>query len=321
MRILFISSGYKGIYQWFETCIVNELKKGHEVRFVQCHSGLAAIKSVTASFKPEAALTLVGFLLPLEIVQWLKKQNIKTAVWFTEDPYYMDRTIPLATHYDYIFSIDTAACDYYQKEKGHQHVVPLPLATAPEVFLPKETGPKFKSDLCMVGFPYPDRVKMIHYLLQNTSCKIAVVGKWMGALYKFRQHPNIRIHEGWFQPAMIAQYYNGAKIVLNNHRPFNLQQNRNSLKIIGKSINNRTFDVAACGAFQLIEWKEDLPNHFIEGEEIVSFLNYQDLQEKISYFLKNEAERKQIAHKARERVLNDHTFEKRINQLITYIEK
>ena len=85
------------------------------------------------------------------------------------------------------------------------------------------------------------------------------------------------------EPSIVADFYNGANIVLNTHRPFNLKQNQNRLGIEGKTINNRTFDVAACGSFQLIEFKEDLPNHFIEDEEMVSFRSDQELLKKIDY--------------------------------------
>jgi spore maturation protein CgeB len=210
--------------------------------------------------------------------------------------------------------------DFY-KDKGHEHVWQLPLATAPEVFFPKEVHGKYKSDICIVGFPYPERIRYVQRLLQNNSYKIQVVGKWTNALYRFRQHQNLKIHEGWVEPKMVADFYNGAKIVLNTHRPFDLQQNMNRLGIKGKGINNRTFDVASCASFQLIEYKEDLKDHFNEDQEIVSFKSFSQLQEKIHYYIVAEDERKKIANKARERVLKNHTFEKRLEQMISLINE
>jgi spore maturation protein CgeB len=320
MRILFITSGYKGIYDWFEEWILHELKKQHEIRYFDFKNGLPALKMVTQTFKPELALTLVGFKLPNSMIQWLKHLGIKTAVWFTEDPYYMDRTAIMARQYDYIFSIDSAAVDYYQKN-GHPHAFLLPLATAPEVFKPKQVDKKFSSDICFVGFPYPERVREIQRLLQSTTYKILVVGKWKGPLYKLRNNRNLLIHEGWVNPQIVADYYNGAKIVLNTHRPYNLQQNMNRLGIVGKSINNRTFDVAACSSFQLIEYKDDLKKYFVEDEEIVAFKNVHELLEKVPFYIQNEKERNRIASKAIDRVLKEHTFESRVNNLMSLIFK
>jgi spore maturation protein CgeB len=320
MKILFINSSYKGIYDHFEEWVLNELKKSHEVQLFHIYDGLPALKALTNRFRPEAALTLVGFKLPVIMVQWLKKQEVKTAVWFTEDPYYMDKTAELSHFYDFVFTIDSAALEFY-KNNGHKHAYQLPLAANTEVFKPREVGTKYKSDICIVGFPYPDRVRFVQLLLQKTPYKIQVVGRWKQSLYRFQNNPNLKFLEGWVNPSIASNYYNGAKIVLNTHRPFNLKNNQNRLGIVGKSINNRTFDVAACASFQLIEFKDDLKDHFIENEEIVAFNQFDDLVEKVGYYIESENERKQIASKAKERVLKEHTFQHRIEKMIQVIEK
>ncbi|MFB3161484.1 glycosyltransferase [Neobacillus sp. 179-C4.2 HS] len=319
MKILMITSGFKGIYDYFDAWIMKELKKKHEVKLFQFKEGLTKLQLETKEFKPDMALTLVGFKLPLQMVDWLKKHQVKTAVWFTEDPYFMDRTKVLSQYYDFVFTIDSAAQDYY-KNNGHLQAHQLSLAAEPEVYKPKQVGAKFRSDICLVGFPYPDRIHLIQYLLQNTSYHIKVVGKWASPLFRFRSNPRLMIHEGWVDPSVVADYYNGAKIVLNTHRPFNLKGNQNKLGIVGKSINNRTFDVAACGTFQLIQFREDLPNHFINDEEIVSFKKNQELCQKLDYYLKTEDERQRIANNARKRVLQDHTFEQRLEKLLEIVK-
>lgn len=315
MKILFISSNYKGIYDHFEAWIVNKLKKNHEVEFFHPKDGLSNLQLTTRVFIPELAFTLVGFKIPIQMVQWLKKQQIKTAVWFTEDPYFMDRTQLLSQYYDFVFTIDSAALEFY-KNNGHLYAYQFSLATEPQVFKPKQVEQKYRSDICIVGYPYPNRIQLIQYLLQNTSYKIKVVGKWTNPLFRFRTNQNLVIHEGWVEPSVVASFYNGAKIVLNTHRPFNLRQNQNKMGIIGKSINNRTFDVAACGSFQLIEFKEDLPTHFLDDDEIVSFSNNQELVQKLDYYMKYEEERQRIADNARKRVLKEHTFENRLEKML-----
>jgi spore maturation protein CgeB len=319
LKILFITSSYKGIYEHFEAWIVSELKKKHEVKFFHFKDGLSNLQSVIGGFNPELALTLVGFKLPIQMVQWLKNQQVKTAVWFTEDPYFMDRTQVLSQYFDFVFTIDSASLEFY-KNNGHMNAYQFPLATEPQVFRPKQVEAKYRSDICIVGFPYPDRIQFIQFLLQNTAYKIKVVGKWTHPLFLFRGNPKLMIHEGWMAPTVVANFYNGAKIVLNTHRPFNLRQNQNKLGIIGKSINNRTFDVAACSSFQLIEFKEDLPNYFLEDEEMVSFRSKQELVQKIDFYMKFEDERQLIADNAQNRVLKEHTFEHRLEKMLNLIK-
>lgn len=318
MRILFITSGYKGIYDWFESWIHSELIKEHHVTFYTFSQGIKDFESIIQKFKPELALTIVGYKLPKIIIQLLNQYGIKTSLWLTEDPYNLDRSIGLINDFEYLFTIDTAALEYYQKI-GHKKAYHLPLAANTDVFNPQKVEEEFKSDICFVGYPYPDRLKILEFLLLNTSYKISVVGNWSRYLRNYRQNKNLIINEGWVEPPKVADYYNGAKIVLNSHRPSNLRQNKNKLGIVGKSINNRTFDVAACAAFQLIEFKEDLANHFVENKEIVAFRDMEELVDKIHYYMAADIERTNIANKARDRVLKEHTFQHRIDKMLSLI--
>lgn len=319
MKILFIASGYKGIYKFFEECMMNELGKQHIVKLVDPQIGYASLQAFSNKFKPEAAIALLGFKVPPKFIEWLKTRDVKTAVWFTEDPYYMDRTQVLFPFYENIFTIDIAARDFYI-DKGHMKTFHLPLATSPAVFKPIPVSAAYKSDICLLGYPYPDRIRYIQLILQKTAFKVTVIGNWRNTLYRIRNNPRLTIHDKWVDPTIAAHYYNGAKIVLNTHRPHNLIQNKNRIGIEGKSINNRTFDVAACGIFQLIEHKEDLPVHFTEDHEIVSFSNDHELIAKMNDYMHFNDERQKIAGNAAKRVLEEHTFDKRIEKMLSIIQ-
>ncbi|KAF0822378.1 glycosyltransferase [Cytobacillus firmus] len=322
MNILFVTSGYTGIYCYFENWVIRIFEKKHKVKIFKPHYSLFHLQSIVKSCKPDVVISLLGLKFSTKKLEWLRKQGIKTAVWFTEDPYFMDYTELLSNFYDYIFTIDSAALEFYKK-KGHDRTFHLPLAAEPSVFSNRLVVNEYISDICLLGFPYPDRIKYIELLLEHTPYKIKVVGKWnhLLSLSKFRNHINLSIKEGWVEPSIAANFYNGAKIVLNTHRPFNLKQNKNSIGIVGKSINNRTFDVAASGAFQLIQFKEDLPAHFIEEDEIIAFKNESELIKKVEYYMQLEEDRQRIANNARIRVLEEHTFEHRIKRMMSILDE
>ena len=71
--------------------------------------------------------------------------------------------------------------------------------------------------------------------------------------------------------------------------------------------HERVFQTAACGAFILHEYKEDVPELFEPGKEIVMYKSLDELPDLIKYYLKHEDERKQIAANARKRFLSEHT--------------
>ena len=76
-------------------------------------------------------------------------------------------------------------------------------------------------------------------------------------------------------------------------------------------LNQRVFDVPASGAFLLTDYKEALGELFAP-EEVVTFRTIEEAQEKLAYYLKYPGARNQIATRARERVLSQHTYGHRV---------
>ena len=65
---------------------------------------------------------------------------------------------------------------------------------------------------------------------------------------------------------------------------------------------SRTFEIPACGGFQLSEQTEEILNFFEEGKEIECFSSLDELKDKITYYLKHESPRLRIAASGLERV-------------------
>jgi spore maturation protein CgeB len=78
--------------------------------------------------------------------------------------------------------------------------------------------------------------------------------------------------------------------------------------------------LAACGAFQLVDRRDLMPELFETGE-LACFSTMQELIEKIDYFLAHPAERAAFAERGRQRVLRDHTYHKRMETLIGFIKE
>lgn len=323
MKILFITSGFKGIYTFFEESIMKSFKNlGNECEPFTEHKDLEKLKLKIQLLQPDLILVMTGFKMSKPLLEFLKQSKVTSAIWMTEDPYYMDWTIPMCTYFDYIFTIDQAALEHY-KRLGHVQVYHLPLGTDPEVFHSTMVSEEFTSDICLVGVPYSNRIELIEFLLKRTDYQIQLVGKGWGRHnneWKKKLNLDLDLVNARVRPETVVKYYNGSKIILNIHRPFDEKYNKNRNGIIAKSINNRTFDVASCEAFQLIDSKEELANYFEEGEEIISFQDKNDLLEKIYYYIENEEDRKQIAKNAREHVLTSHTFQHRIDHLLMKVQ-
>lgn len=321
MNIVYIPSGYPLVYEYFDRAIKKVLQETYQNYTIVHPQQLKDTLQSNESNFPFFAFTLLGNHLSPRTIDLLKKNKIELAVWLTEDPFYIDQTIKEIRDYDYVFTVDSGALKKY-RSLGFTHVYHLPLGTDPTIFTEEYSDARYNSDVLLVGYPYPSRVQLVEFLLKFGDFEITVIGKqWHNLLSKkFRTHPNLKTYNVWLEPEEIAKFYNGAKIVLNPHRSSSFSHNQNRENIENESMNNRTFDIAVCGAFQLIEDVADLRNFFSEAE-MVSYTGLEDCLEKVEFYLREENIRKSVAAIVRNKVLNEHTFQNRINKILNMIQK
>jgi spore maturation protein CgeB len=83
------------------------------------------------------------------------------------------------------------------------------------------------------------------------------------------------------------------------------------------SLNCRAFEIAGCGGFQLASSVPVLGEHFEPDQELVTFSNIDELIEKARHYLAHPEEALRIARNGQLRAHRDHTYEKRLEQIIT----
>lgn len=320
MKVLYISSGFLGIYAYKDQWVLESLKSsGIDCR--KCRSlDMSYIQSIVEQFKPDVMFTLLGYKIEPSIIKYLKSKNMKLAVWFTEDPFSIDLSFSKLFNYDYVFTIDSNSKEKY-KERGHSFVYHVPLGINPDIFKRDKTIKNYESDICLVGTPYPQRVQLVRHLISNTKYTIQIVGpRWDERIPNLTEKPSVKLEDRWVSPTEVNQIYQKNKIVINPHRPSILKINKNRNGIKNHSINVRAFEMAACGAFQLISDIPDLHDHFHKGTEIISYKDKDELVTKIHYYMKYEDERKAIAVKAMKRVMGEHTYQHRIKKILSILK-
>lgn len=87
------------------------------------------------------------------------------------------------------------------------------------------------------------------------------------------------------------------------------------------AVNQRVFDVPACGGFLLSDYQEDMERFFEVGKEAVCFKDVEEAASLAAFYLGNEGERKKITEAARRRVLAEHTYEKRMAELVAVMRE
>ncbi len=83
----------------------------------------------------------------------------------------------------------------------------------------------------------------------------------------------------------------------------------------GAQLKARTFEVPGCGGFLLTQDAPALEEYLLPGLEVGTFEDPSSLVDAVRYYLSNEDERHQIAQAGYRRVIRDHTYERRFDEI------
>jgi len=318
IHVMYVASGKGYPYSPLDDAVLATLQKlTAEVTVTDVRQNLVEL---AAGKRPDLVLVLDGMDLPLDQIAALRGSGIRTAIWLTDDPYYTDFTMKIVAHYDYVFTLERNCLDFY-KGLGCAEVHYMPFAAHRDHYRPTLTRSPVIRDVSFIGSAYWNRVEFFRPIMEELMQFNTVInGIWWDRLPEAPLYGD-RIEIGkWMSPHETAATYSGSKIVINLHRShIDEVVNNNTLAIPAVSPNPRTFEIAASGTLQLCDAREDMSSFYKPGEEIETFSNPQEMMDKIRFYLTHEEERRAIALRAFERTLKDHTYTKRLNQLLTII--
>ena len=121
---------------------------------------------------------------------------------------------------------------------------------------------------------------------------------------------NVDIKPPVFYGKAASLVFAGSKINLNI-----------SLKGIEGGTPLRVMDVMSAGGFVLSSYSPETAEIFEEDKEIVMFKTPEELIEKVDFYLKHDREREQIAKAGQRKVLSCYTYEKKLKDLMDWVER
>jgi spore maturation protein CgeB len=86
-------------------------------------------------------------------------------------------------------------------------------------------------------------------------------------------------------------------------------------------VNIRTFELAAAGACQVVDLKDDLGTLFKPGEEVVTFRDVVELRRHLDHYLAHPDEARAIGANARRRALAEHTLRHRLEEILFAVQE
>jgi spore maturation protein CgeB len=280
--------------------------QGNMVRFL---GELALLEA--EEFSPHLILALAQAPLSRDFLEKLKAMEIKLAFWFMEDFRQMRYYQEIATHYDFFFYIQGEEIEQRLEKLGANYHF-LPAAAHPPCHRPLALSPARKLELeARVGFMgagYPNRVKILSRLVQ-AGLPLTIWGYDWPASSVLSQALR---EDRYISSREIVEFYNACDIVLNLHSSPVASNGIGHVDFI----NPRTFEVPACGAFQLVDRVPELEKFFVLEEELVTFSTEEELMDKARFYMERPSLRASLAARARQRVLSQHTYYHRMEHLL-----
>lgn len=141
---------------------------------------------------------------------------------------------------------------------------------------------------------------LLSYLIDSADIHIYGGEEWLQLLSNYKRNPRYLTNEELY----VA--YHSAKIVIKDTK-----------HIFRNVVHERVPHVLAVGGFPLVDYRADLSRMFSD-DEIAIYHSTDELSEKIKFYLTHEDARKAMAAKGRARVLKDHTYLQRAQQIVDY---
>jgi spore maturation protein CgeB len=306
-------SGFNDAYMLFEKFIVGEPGRASmRNQYIELVSS-----TLLESFNEKPVDILICMAqapISARVLTELRSRGVITVLWFVEDYLRFGYWREMAKYYDFVFTIQKGECIEKIRAAGAGEVHYVPTACDPFFHQPlrlsAEDKEKWGSPISFVGAGYHNRQQMFAAISQYP---LKIWGsEWpLGKPFdRLVQEESRRI-----APEEYIKIFNATEVNLNLHS----SSERDGVDPTGDFVNPRTFELAAAGAFQLCDTRALLPELFEVGKEIITFDSLEDMKAKIEYYLEHPEERQAVCERARARIFKDHTYERRLEQMLSII--
>jgi spore maturation protein CgeB len=270
---------------------------------------LGRLERLCAAWRPDVMLVIKGGPISPEVLDRVRRSlGTRIINVFPDNPLWMMPFLSIEA-YDLFFTKERYALRCLQ-QAGLRNVHYLPSHCVPAhhfpVTLTADEQERFGASLSFVGSRYPYRERFVRELAGYP------LRLWGSGWARSRDPEIRRLVAG---PAVYDReklcVYSGSTLSLNQHHPMN--------DIVG--VNNRTFELAAAAACQLVDGKEDLATLFKPGEEVIAYRDLGELRRAIDYHLAHPDEARAIGANARTRALAEHTVRHRIQEMLAVMDQ
>jgi spore maturation protein CgeB len=229
------------------------------------------------------------------------KTNTVTLNWFCDDHWRFESfSRRWAPEFNWVVTTARSALPKY-KAIGYERVIKSQWAANHFSYRRLDLPPEY--DVSFVGQPHGDRRDVVEFLRRN-----GVDVRTWGAGWE----------AGRVTQEELVHVFNRSRINLNLANASSRSRLR-PWKRWEQQIKGRNFEIPACGGFQLSGTADDLASYLEPDREISLFADRRQLLAKIRLYLDDVNARKRMAQAAHRRVLAEHTWAHRFEEIFDRI--
>lgn len=267
-----------------------------------------------------------------DTIRWITDQSgAVTFNWFTDDHWRFDVYSKFwAPCFHWIVTTDNAAMEKYSRS-GYRNAI-LSQWGFNHFKLTPEKG-NYLYDISFIGQKHSVRRRFIHNLAQrsfNVDCwgkgwKNGRMGsdEMVGTFVRSKINLNFTASSNALAARRIAKIFLSRRCDDSLHVNSFVQIGREIWNLFANrrfQIKGRNFEIPGHGGFLLTGYADHLDQYYVPDTEIAIFRNFNELVEKISYYLDHDDERERIRLAGQQRTLRDHTYERRFEEIFARMD-
>src|SRR6202158_1400987 len=260
---------------------------------------------------PKLVISVSSGFTPGQIERWRKLTPGATwAFWYPDALSNLGAHRVLLAPYDHFFFKEPYLVDLLSS-RTRLPVHMLADACNPEHHHPEspvseEERRRYDCDVAVAGNLYPYRLLVMAGIPDDVNLRVYGDPR-AGAPRGFERIARAMTRE-YVAGRAKALAFGGAKIVLNTMHYAEI-----------RGVNARLFEGTACGGFVLSHSGPEVDRYFKPGTEIATFDSQADLTDAIRHYLRADDERQQIATAGQARAHRDHTYPRRLDELLRVV--
>ncbi len=255
---------------------------------------------------PDIVLVVRGEALSAQAITTLRRDHPGTWVnWVPDDLHGLAIVQHALPAYDMVFAAGTDVVDALTGTIDRP-VHYLPLAADPSVYKPMRSRDQYRANVVFAGTATPRRERLLGELIEFG------LALWGPGWRRTSLRDYCRGEQ--LDTENFVRAYAGASVAVNIHRSADAEP---AVKECG--VNQRTFEVAAIGVPQVVDFRGDLERHFVDRKEVLVYRSVEQMRGLVEAALQDPAAAESVAGAGRQRVLQEHTYMHRLRRLLDIV--